>query len=248
MKKLLCISDLSVFLNEKLIINKFNLSILPGEVHVIMGPNGVGKSTLARVLAGGYTDYKVSGSISFNEHDLLSLSGSDISIYGLFLSFQNPVDIPGVSNMHFFKSFLNCKRKHHNLEPIETADFLSEVKSYMTSLNMKEELLNRSVNVDFSGGEKKKNEILQMLMLKPHLAILDEIDSGLDIDSLKNVFRCINLFRNKFNSILIITHYCKVSDYIDVDFVHIMCNGTIVKTGGRELFYDIDNMGYAPYS
>lgn len=247
-KKLLSISNLCVSLGEKNIINKLNLDIFFGEVHVIMGPNGVGKSTLARILAGEYVKYNISGSVYFDDKNLFSLSQSDISLNGLFLSFQNPVEIPGVSNIHFFKSFLNYKRKYNNIEPIDSEDFLKEVKYYMNLLDIKEELLNRFVNVDFSGGEKKKNEILQLLLLKPKLAILDEIDSGLDVDALNNVFKCLKSFSTQDNSLLIITHYGRILNYIDVDFVHIMYNGSIVKTGDKRLLDEIDESGYFPYS
>jgi Fe-S cluster assembly ATP-binding protein len=247
-KKLLSIFDLCVSFGGKFVINKLKLNVSFGETHVIMGPNGVGKSTLARVLAGDYYNYNTSGSVFFFEKDLFSLSQSDIALNGLFLSFQNPIEIPGVSNFEFFKSFLNYKRKYNNIPPIENADFLDEVRSYMSSLDMKEELLNRYVNVDFSGGEKKKNEILQMLLLKPKLAILDEIDSGLDIDALTNVFKCIKSYRSIDNSLIIITHYSRIVNYIDIDFVHVMNNGTIVKTGGKDLIYEIDKNGYSSFN
>lgn len=247
-KKLLSVSDLVVSLGNKKIINNFNLSISPGETHVIMGPNGVGKSTLARLLAGKFDNYELSGSVFFDGYDLRLLSQTEISLKGLFLSFQQPVEISGVSNIHFLKSFINCKRKYSNLDPIETGEFLSIVKLHMQKLNMKEDLLNRSVNVDFSGGEKKKNEMLQMLLLNPKLVILDEIDSGLDVDALKDVFKCINSFRTNENSVLMITHYGRILNYIDVNFTHIMYNGSIVETGGKELLEKVDKSGYFPYS
>ncbi|MEO5354904.1 MAG: Fe-S cluster assembly ATPase SufC [Magnetococcus sp. XQGC-1] len=242
------ISNLFVSLNDKKIINDFNLNISPGEVHVIMGPNGVGKSTLARFLAGEYSNYFFSGSVLFDGFDLFKLSKNEISLNGLFLSFQNPVDIPGVSNLDFFKSFLNYRRKFKGIEPLDNIAFLNELKTYMKSLSMDEKLLNRYLNVDFSGGEKKKNEVLQMLLLKPSLAIFDEIDSGLDVDSLKNVFNSINCFRKKNSSLLIITHYTRILDYIDIDFIHVMCNGKIVKTGKTELLNDINNNGYFQFT
>jgi Fe-S cluster assembly ATP-binding protein len=247
-KNVLKISNLCVALNDKSIINDFNLSMSSGEVHVIMGPNGVGKSTLARFLAGDYSNYIFSGSVFFDNLDLLKLSKNEISLNGLFLSFQNPVDISGVSNLDFLKSFLNYRRKFFGLEPLDNKSFLSEVSLYMKSLSMDEKLLNRYLNVDFSGGEKKKNEVLQMLLLKPRLAILDEIDSGLDVDSLKNVFSSINSFRTKETSLLIITHYVRILEYIDIDFIHVMCNGKIVKTGKKELLNDINNDGYFQFT
>jgi Fe-S cluster assembly ATP-binding protein len=242
------ISNLSVSLNDKKIINNFNLSMLPGEVHVIMGPNGVGKSTLARFLAGDYFNYSFSGSVLFDGIDLFTLAKNEISLNGMFLSFQNPIDIPGVSNLDFFKSFLNYRRKINGIEPLDNVTFLKEVKTYMTSLSMDEKLLNRYLNVDFSGGEKKKNEVLQLLLLKPRLSILDEIDSGLDVDSLKNVFKSINNFKNKNNSFLIITHYTRILEYIDIDFIHVMCDGKIVKTGNTELLNDINSNGYFQFT
>ncbi len=242
------ISNLNVSLNEKEIISNFNLNIAPGEVHVIMGPNGVGKSTLARFLAGDYCSYIFSGSILLDGINLFNLSKNEISLNGLFLSFQNPVDISGVSNLDFLKSFLNYRRKINGLDPLDNKLFLSEVKAYMKLLSMDEKLLNRFLNVDFSGGEKKKNEVLQMLLLKPRLSILDEIDSGLDVDSLKSVFNAINSFRNYNNSLLIITHYVRILEYIDIDFIHVMCNGKIVKTGNKELLNDINNNGYFQFT
>ncbi len=247
-EKLLCVNNLFASLGDRIIINNFNLDIYPGEIHVIVGPNGVGKSTLARTLAGFHDGYNFSGSVLFNDCDLFSLSQSDIALMGLFLSFQNPIEIPGVTNVHFFKSFLNFKRKHIGLDPIEHEEFLLEVKSYMKQLNMREDLLNRFVNVDFSGGEKKKNEILQMLLLKPKLVILDEIDSGLDVDALRDVFGCLKMFHTKENAILMITHYRRVLDYINVDFVHVMRDGTIVKTGKKDLLNEVDQHGYINYN
>jgi len=242
------ISNLFVSLNDKNIINDFNLCISPGEVHVIMGPNGVGKSTLARFLAGDYVNYVFSGSVLFMGIDLFKLAKNEISLNGMFLSFQNPIDIPGVSNLDFFKSFLNYRRKLNGIDPLDNISFLNELKSYTTSLAMNENLLNRYLNVDFSGGEKKKNEVLQMLLLKPSLSILDEIDSGLDVDSLKNVFKSINDFKAKDSSLLIITHYTRILEYIDIDFIHVMCNGKIVKTGNVELLNDINSNGYFQFT
>lgn len=247
-KYLLSINDLSVFLGEKNILNNLNLNIMPGEVHIIMGPNGVGKSTLARILAGDKDKYSLlSGSVFFDGDDLISLSPTDISLKGLFLSFQNPIEIPGVTNFHFFKSFINCKRKSLKLPPIENDVFLKDLKKYSSLLGIKDDLLNRSVNTDFSGGEKKKNEILQMLLLNPKLSILDEIDSGLDIDSLRSVFDAIKNFKNKESSLLIITHYSRIINYIDIDYVHIMYNGSIIKTGNKDLVNKIDETGYLNY-
>lgn len=242
---LLSISNLSVCLKERVVLNKLNLDIKLGETHVIMGPNGAGKSTLAKILSGEFSNYSISGEVIYKNFNLFSLLPETLSLNGIFLSFQYPVEIPGLSNFQFFKSFINAKRKFEKLDPIDNNDFLFKVKKFMTALNMKEELLYRSVNEGFSGGEKKRNEILQMLLLDPTLVILDEIDSGLDVDSIKLVFDSINLFKNKNKSMLIITHYNKILDYIDVDFVHILLNGHLVKTGDKNLAFDIEKNGYA---
>ena len=239
------ISNLTVSLDKKTILNKFNLKLNLGKVYVIMGPNGVGKSTLGKVLTGDHEQYSISGSVFYDNIDLFSLKPEELSLKGIFLSFQNPLEIPGLSNFQFLKSFINAKRKYKKLNPIDTNDFLVKVKKYMNLLGIKEEFLYRSVNEGFSGGEKKRNEILQMLLLEPKLIILDEIDSGLDVDSLKLVFKSINKFKNKNNSLLIITHYSRILDYIDVDFVHILYNGYIVKTGNKKLITEVTKKGYS---
>jgi len=244
-ERILSITDLNVCLNDKTILDQLNLNINLGEIHIIMGPNGVGKSTLAKILAGGYNNYLIHGKVIYNNLDLFSLLPEELSLNGIFLSFQHPVEIAGLSNFQFLKSFVNAKRKYETLDPIDNNDFLLKVKNFMNLLNMKEELLYRSVNEGFSGGEKKRNEILQMLLLNPKLVILDEIDSGLDIDSLKFVFKSINSFKNKKNSLLIITHYNRVLDYIDADFVHILLNGRIVKTGDKNLAFEVEKNGYS---
>jgi len=244
-KSFLDISNLSVQLDKKLILSKLNLKIGLGEIHVIMGPNGVGKSTLAKVLVGNNSEYSISGNIIYDSFDLFSLSPDEISLKGIFLSFQHPLEIPGLSNFQFFKSFVNAKRKYQKLGPVDNKEFLDNIRKFMKILNIHEEFLYRSVNEGFSGGEKKRNEILQMLLLDPKLVILDEIDSGLDVDSLKDVFKCICSFVKNNNSLLIITHYTRILDYIDVDFVHIMNNGCIVKTGDKSLAYDINEKGYS---
>ncbi len=242
---LLDICNLNVSAGNKVILNGLNLSMGLGEVHVIMGPNGAGKSTLARVLAGDYSNYSISGSILYDKCELLSLTPDNIALRGVFLSFQHPVEILGLSNFQFFKSLVNVKRKYDKLDPIDTGELLFRIKKFMKVLGIKEEFLYRSVNDNFSGGEKKRNEILQMLLLEPKFVILDEIDSGLDVDSLSCVFKCINTFKCSGNSMLIITHYNRVLDYIDVDFVHILRDGSIVKTGKKDLAVDIINNGYS---
>lgn len=244
-EKLLSISNLSVSLKNKIILDKLNLNINLGETHVIMGPNGVGKSTLAKVLSGNFIGYDISGEVKYKDFNVMSLLPEELSLNGIFLSFQHPVEIPGLSNFQFLKSFVNSKRKFEKLDPIDNSDFLLKTKGFMNMLNMKEELLYRSVNEGFSGGEKKRNEILQMLLLNPTLVILDEIDSGLDVDSLKLVFDSINLFKHQGNAMLIITHYNRVLDYIDVDFVHVLLNGKIAKTGDKCLAIDIEKNGYS---
>lgn len=242
--KLIEIKNLQVSLENKKIINDLNLSIKLGEKHVIMGPNGAGKSTLAKILTGDKKNYEIKGKIKYDNKDLLSIEAENLSLKGIFLGFQHPPEIQGLSNFQFFKSFVNSKRKYEGLDPVNNEIFESEIKEKIKILNIKEDFLYRSINDGFSGGEKKKNEILQMMLLNPKFIILDEIDSGLDIDSLKLTFKSINSFLNKEKSLLIITHYIKIFDYIDVDFVHIMKNGKIIKTGNKSLATNINEEGY----
>ena len=242
--KILKINDLNVSLNNKKIINNLNLKINPGEKHIIMGPNGAGKSTLAKILTGDNKNYNITGEIIYKNKNLLEMEPEDISLNGVFLGFQYPLEIQGLTNFQFFKSFVNVKRKNNNLEPVDNEEFTIEIKKKMEDLNIKEDFLYRSVNEGFSGGEKKKNEILQMMLINPDLIILDEIDSGLDIDSLKIVCKSINSFLDKEKSLLAITHYIKILDYINVDFVHIIKNGNIIKTGNKSLAININNDGY----
>jgi len=244
-KSLLNISNLNVSLEKKKILNSFNLNINLGEIHVIMGPNGVGKSTLASILTGNHKNYNISGTIIFDNFDLLSTKPDLLALNGIFLSFQNPIEIQGLSNLQFFKSFINAKRKHENLNPIDNKEFMIKVKKFIELLKIDEKFLHRSVNDGFSGGEKKRNEILQMLLLDPKFIILDEIDSGLDVDSLKIVFNSINSFININKSLLIITHYSRILDYIDVDYVHMMNDGCIIKTGKKSLALEINKTGYS---
>ena len=244
---LLNIENLQVNLRQtnKQIIHGLNLSIKPGEVHVIMGPNGSGKSTLSNTLA-RHPDYAVtSGGISFAGKNLLELSAHECAQLGLFLSFQYPVAIPGVSNIQFLKTAVNCVRKAQNLEPYDSFDFLNIVKKTMLELDISEDFLTRAINEGFSGGEKKRNEILQMILLQPKLAILDETDSGLDIDSLKCVANGINSQRDGQRSFLLITHYQRLLDYIKPDVVHVMANGQLIKTGDHTLAYKLEEQGYA---
>ena len=241
---MLKIKNLSAKIDEKSILNNFSLNINPGEVHAIMGPNGSGKSTLSSVLA-GKDDYEVTGgSISFLGEDVEELSPEERSWKGMFLAFQYPVEIPGVSNINFLRTALNERNKSLGLDPISAKDFLKMVaeKSALVGLNNK--LKNRSVNEGFSGGEKKRNEIFQMAMLDPKLAILDETDSGLDIDALKIVANGVNKLKSKDNATIVITHYQRLLDYIVPDFVHVLHDGRIVKTGDKSLALELEKKGY----
>ncbi|HIH2762669.1 MAG TPA: Fe-S cluster assembly ATPase SufC [Candidatus Azoamicus sp. MARI] len=239
------ISNLNVNLKEKKILTNLNIKINNGETHILMGPNGAGKSTLANILIGNFNEYNITGSIIYNKTNLFTLSQEEIAIKGIFLSFQHPIEIPGLSNYQFFKSFINNKRKYNKLDPMDNAELLNDIKKNMNILKINEDFINRNVNENFSGGEKKRNEILQMLLLNPNLIILDEIDSGLDVDSIKHVFDAINSFKNKNNSFLIITHYSKILDYTSIDAVHVLYNGTIIKTGEKKLALEIDKNGYS---
>ena len=241
---MLTINNLQARIEEKEILKGINLDIKPGEIHAIMGPNGSGKSTLASVLA-GRADYEVTGgSVQFNGKDLLELSPEDRAKEGLFLAFQYPVEIPGVSTTNFIKSAVNEKRKYQGLEPLDAAQFLRTMKEKMKLVEIDQSLLSRSLNEGFSGGEKKRNEIFQMAMLEPKLAILDETDSGLDIDALRIVANGVNQLRTKDNAFLIVTHYQRLLDYIVPDFVHVLYNGRIVKSGTKELAFELEEKGY----
>lgn len=228
----------------KAILRGMNLVIKPGEVHAIMGPNGSGKSTLANILA-GREDYQITqGEAHLDAHDLLSLSPEERAAKGLFLAFQYPVEIPGVNNMYFLKAAVNSIRKQRNLSQLDAMDFLKIVKAKMKEVGMDEKFLSRAVNEGFSGGEKKRNEILQMLMLEPRLAILDETDSGLDIDALQMVAKGVNSLRDPQRSIIVVTHYQRLLDYIVPDIVHVMVKGQIIKSGGKELALELEAKGY----
>jgi Fe-S cluster assembly ATP-binding protein len=228
----------------KEILRGINLNIKPGEVHAIMGPNGSGKSTLSNVLA-GHADYHVTqGEAILDGKDLLALAPEERAAAGLFLAFQYPVEIPGVNNMYFLKAALNSLRKNRGLTPLDAIDFLKLIKTKIKEVGLNEAFLNRAVNEGFSGGEKKRNEILQMLMLEPRFAILDETDSGLDIDALQMVAKGVNSLRSPERSILVITHYQRLLDYIVPDVVHVMVNGQIIKSGGKELALELEAKGY----
>lgn len=230
--------------HTKPILRGVDLHIKPGEVHAIMGPNGSGKSTLANVLA-GRDGYEVTeGSVQLKGQDLLSLEPEDRAALGLFLAFQYPTEIPGVNNMYFLRSALNSLRKRNNLPPLDAADFLVLIKNKIKEVGLDEAFLHRAVNEGFSGGEKKRNEILQMLMLEPSFIILDETDSGLDIDALQMVARCVNSLRSKDRSILVVTHYQRLLDYIQPDVIHVMANGKILKSGDKNLAHELEAKGY----
>lgn len=230
--------------NTKPILRGVNLTINPGEVHAIMGPNGSGKSTLASILA-GRDEYQITdGSVIYNGQDLLAMEPEDRAAQGVFLAFQYPTEIPGVNNMYFLRTALNSIRKQKGLPPLDAADFLTLVKNKIKEVGLDEAFLHRAVNEDFSGGEKKRNEILQMLMLEPNFIILDETDSGLDIDALQKVAQCVNSIRNQERSILVVTHYQRLLDYIKPDVVHVMANGQILKSGDKSLALELEEKGY----
>src|SRR5687768_7472371 len=241
---MLTIKNLKAKIEDKEILRGINLTVKPGEVHAIMGPNGSGKSTLSAVLA-GREDYVVTeGEVTFNGKNLLELDPEDRAREGVFLAFQYPVEIPGVSNINFLKTAINEIREYRDEQPMESKDFLARVKEKQKLEELDGRLANRSVNEGFSGGEKKRNEIFQMAMLEPKLAILDETDSGLDIDALKVVARGVNTLKSRENAFIVITHYQRLLDYIVPDFVHILYNGKIVKSGGKELALELEARGY----
>jgi Fe-S cluster assembly ATP-binding protein len=243
---MLLIKNLFANVEGKEILRGINLEVKPGEIHAIMGPNGSGKSTLANVLSGKPGYDVVSGEVIFNGKNLLELAPEERSHEGLFLAFQYPVEIPGISNATFLKTALNELRKHNGEEELDAYEFLQLIKSKMKLVGMEESLLNRPVNQGFSGGEKKKNEIFQLAVLDPLLAILDETDSGLDIDALKIVAGGVNIFKeqNPQKSVIVVTHYQRLLDYIIPDFVHVLYKGKIVKSGGKELALELEERGY----
>lgn len=241
---MITIKNLHASIGDKEILKGINLEVKAGEVHAIMGPNGSGKSTLSGVLA-GKEDYDVTeGEVIFNGKNLLEMSPEDRAREGLFLAFQYPIEIPGVSNINFLKTALNEIRAYHGKEEIAAKDFLAMVKEKQKLVELDAKLANRSVNEGFSGGEKKRNEIFQMAMLQPKLAILDETDSGLDIDALRIVANGVNKLKDKSNATIVITHYQRLLDYIVPDFVHILYKGKIVKSGGKELALELEAKGY----
>ena len=240
---MLKINNLKAKIDNKLILNGLNLNIKSGEIHAIMGPNGSGKSTLANVLS-GKKGYKISGSVLYEDKDLFKLDIEERAQKGLFLAFQYPLEIPGVNTSNFLKTSLNAIRKSNGKKQLDALEFLKVVKSKAAALKIDEKILNRQLNVGFSGGEKKKNEILQMSLHEPKMAILDETDSGLDIDALKIVADGVNTLRDKKRSFLIITHYQRLLNYIKPDFVHVLMKGKIAKTGSSELAKELEKDGY----
>ncbi len=241
---MLKIKDLAVNVGAKEILKGLNLNVNAGEIHAIMGPNGAGKSTLSHVLS-GKSGYDVTGgSITYNEKDLLEMPAEIRAREGVFLAFQYPVEIAGVTNVYLLKAALNAIRKHKGLSEVDAMDFLTLVKSKTKALDMDEKFLYRAVNEGFSGGEKKRNEILQMAMLEPQLCILDETDSGLDIDALRIVADGVNALRSENRAFIMVTHYQRLLDYIKPDFVHVLADGKIIKSGGAELALELEEKGY----
>jgi Fe-S cluster assembly ATP-binding protein len=238
------IQNLRVKVGDKEILRGINLSVGAGEVHAIMGPNGSGKSTLAHVLSGRENYEVTSGEVFYNGNNLLSMSPEERARQGIFLAFQYPVEIPGISTTYFLKAALNALRKHRGLDELDAIDFLSLIKEKMKVVEMDQALLNRSLNEGFSGGEKKRNEVLQMAVLDPKLAILDETDSGLDIDALRIVARGVNSLRASDRAMIVITHYQRLLDYIIPDFIHVLYEGRIVKSGAKELALELEKHGY----
>lgn len=241
---MLSIKNLHAQIEDKKILKGINLEIKAGEVHAIMGPNGSGKSTLASVLAGRENYEVTEGSVEFSGKDLLELSPEERAGKGIFLAFQYPVEIPGLTTTNFIKTAVNEVRKYRGQEPYDAVQFLKLMREKMALMEINQSLLSRSLNEGFSGGEKKRNEIFQMAMLEPRLAILDETDSGLDIDAIRIVANGVNKLRNKDNAVLVVTHYQRLLDYIVPDFVHVLYNGRIVKSGTKELAFELEERGY----
>jgi len=242
---MLKIDNLHVRVAGKDILKGLSLALQPGQVHAIMGPNGAGKSTLGNVLAGREGYEVVSGSVSYEGQDLLALEPEERAAAGVFLAFQYPVEIPGVNNTYFLRTALNAQRKHRGEPELDSMQFLKRVREKLSVLHLKDELLHRAVNEGFSGGEKKRNEIFQLALLEPKLAILDETDSGLDIDALKAVADGVNLMRSPERAFLVITHYQRLLDYITPDVVHVLADGRIVESGGPELAKELEQHGYS---
>ena len=242
---MLDIKNLNVSVEDKQILRDLSLKVGSGEVHAIMGPNGSGKSTIAHTLAGNPNYEIISGDVNFNEKDLLEMDPSERSLSGLFLAFQYPIELPGVTNASYLKQIVNVHRKHRGENPIEAGDFLKLLKERSSRLNIPMDMHSRFVNAGFSGGEKKKNEVLQLDLLNPNLVIMDETDSGLDVDALKSTSEAVNQLRSSNRSFIIITHYLRLLEYIEPDFVHVFQDGSIVESGDKSLANRIDKEGYA---
>ena len=242
---MLDIKNLNVSVEEKQILKNLSLNVGKGEVHAIMGPNGSGKSTIAHTLAGNPNYEIISGNVNFNKKDLLEMDPSERSLSGLFLAFQYPIELPGVTNASYLKQIVNVHRKHRGENLIEAGDFLKLLKDKSARLNIPMDMHSRFVNAGFSGGEKKKNEVLQLDLLNPNLVIMDETDSGLDVDALKSTSEAINQLRSSDRSFIIITHYLRLLEYIEPDFVHVFQNGSIIESGDKSLANRIDKEGYA---
>jgi len=241
---MLKIENLHARVDDSEILRGLDLEVNAGEVHAIMGPNGSGKSTLAHILA-GRSEYDVTeGSVTYKGHDLLALEPEERAHEGVFLAFQYPVEIPGVNNIYLLKAALNAKRKAQGMEEVDAVDFLSDVKQKMKQMGMDDSFLNRSVNEGFSGGEKKRNEVFQMMVLEPELCIMDETDSGLDIDALKVVARGVNEMRGPDRAIVLVTHYQRLLDYIEPDHVHVLAGGRVLKSGDKSLALELEDKGY----
>ena len=238
------IQNLEAKIGEKQILKGLNLQLEEGKVHAIMGPNGAGKSTLSKAIVGHYDVSIIGGDILFKGKSIKDMEPEERAKEGIFLSFQNPVEVPGVNNAYFLRTALNAKRVHEGKEELNAAEFLRLMKSHLSELGMKPDMISRSLNEGFSGGEKKRNEILQMLILEPDVIILDEIDSGLDIDALRAVSEGINKMKDGKRSFLVITHYSRILDYIEPDYIHVLKDGKIVKTAGAELVAQLEEEGY----
>ncbi len=247
MSKVLEIKNLKAKIGDKEILKGLNLDLEEGKVHAIMGPNGAGKSTLSKAIVGHYDVEVTDGKIIYKGKNIVDEEPEERALEGIFLSFQNPVEIPGVNNAYFLRTAVNARRKHLGLPELNAAEFLREMKKLVEELGMKKELINRSLNEGFSGGEKKRNEILQMMMLQPDVVILDEIDSGLDIDALRAVSEGINKSKDGKRSFLVITHYSRILDYIKPDYIHVLKDGKIVKTAGPELVEQLEKEGYSSF-
>jgi len=241
---ILDIKDLHVKIGDKEILKGLNLTLEEGKVHAIMGPNGAGKSTLSKAIVGHYDVEVTQGDILYKGKSIIEMEPEERALEGIFLSFQHPVEIPGVNNAYFLRTALNAKRKHEGKEELNAAEFLRAMKEHLKALGMKSDMISRSLNEGFSGGEKKRNEILQMLILEPEVIILDEIDSGLDIDALRAVSEGINRMKDGKRSFLVITHYSRILDYIEPDYIHVLKDGKIVKTAGVELVEILEKDGY----